>query len=206
MGCHCLLRFSHSVVSNSLSPHGLQHARYSCPSLSPEASWNSCPLNWWCHPTILSSVIPFLSCLQCFPELASFLMNQLYKTGGQSIGASVLVLVSPKKIQDWFPLGLTRFISLQSKGLSRVFSNTTIQKHHLWYHSVVDVDRITWTLIFFINYTCFYSLTSSYFFVTEHIFILILLFLFCIHLTKKRNILSLNYTSIVNIAWAITLR
>ena len=148
VGCRCLLWFSHSVVFNSLWPHGLQHARDSCPSPSPEACWNSCPLSWWCHPTILSSVIPF-SYLQSFPASASFLMNQLYESGGQSIGASVLASVPSKNIQDWFLLGLTGFISLQSKELSRVFSNTAVQKHHLWYHSIVDVDRITSPLIFY---------------------------------------------------------
>ena len=123
-----LLLFSHSVMSDSLWPHGLQHARLPCPSLSTEACSNSCPLNWWCHSTILSSGIPFSSCLQPFPESGSFLMTQLFTSCGQSIEASASVL--PMNIQDWFPLRLTGLISLQSKGHSRVFSNTTVQKHH----------------------------------------------------------------------------
>ena len=121
----------------------------------------------------------FFSCLLSFPASGSFLMNQLYASGGYSIGASALVSVPPINIQDWFPLGLTGLISLQSNGLSRVFSNTTVQKHHLWYHSIIDVDRITWTLIFLlIIHVSTHLFTSSYFCVMEHIFILTLLFLF----------------------------
>ena len=119
--------FSCSVVSDSLRPHGLQHARLPCPSLSSGACSNSCPSRQWCHPTISSSFAPFFSCLQSFPASGSFLMSQLFTSGGQSIGASVSVL--PMNIQDWFPLGLTSLISFQSKGLSRVFSNTTVPKH-----------------------------------------------------------------------------
>ena len=118
--------FSCSVMSNSLQPHGLQHVRLPCSSPSPEACSNSCPLSWWCHPTISSSVVLFSSCLQSFPALGSFLMSWLFASGGQSIGVAASVL--PMTIQDWFPLGLTGWISLLSKGLSRVF-NTTIQKH-----------------------------------------------------------------------------
>ena len=125
-----LLLFSHSVMSDSLWPHGLKHARLSCPSPSLGACSNSCPLSWWCFPTISSSVIPF-SCLRSFPASRSFLMSQLFTSGGQSIGA--LASVIPMTIQDWFPLGLTGLISLQSKGPSRVFSkNTTVQKHQFF--------------------------------------------------------------------------
>ena len=125
-----LLLFSRSVKSKSLWPHGLQHTRLPYPSPSPRACSNSCTLSRWCHPTISSSVIPFSPCLQSFPATGSFLMSQLFTSGGQSIGASASVL--PMNIQGWFPLGLTGWISLQSKGLSRVFSNTTVQKHQFF--------------------------------------------------------------------------
>ena len=113
-----LLLFSHSVVSNSLQPHGLQHARLPRPSPFPGVCWNSCPLSCWCHPTISSSIMPF-SCLQSFPTSGSFPMSQLFALGGQSIKASDLAWVLPVNIQDWFPLELTGWISLLSKGLSR---------------------------------------------------------------------------------------
>ena len=127
-----LLLFSCSVVSDSLWPHGLQHTRLSCPLLPPGVCSNSCLLSRWCHPTISSSVIPFSSCLQSFPASGSFPMSQLFASGGQSIGASASAPVLPMNIQDWFPLGWTGCISLQSKGLSRVFSNTTVQKHQFF--------------------------------------------------------------------------
>ena len=122
----------HSVVSNSLQPHGLLHARLPCPPPTPEACSNSCPSSWWCHPTISSSVIPFASCLQSFPASGSFLMSQFFASGGQCIGASASAPVLPMNIQDWFLLGLTGLISLQSKGLSRVFCSTTVQKHQFF--------------------------------------------------------------------------
>ena len=121
------VQFSHSVISDSLRPHGLQHAKPPCPSPTPGVYPNSCPLSWWCHPTISSSVVLFSSCLQSFPASESFQMSQLFASGGQSIGASASVL--PMNIQDWFPLGWAGLISLQSKGLSRVISNTTVRKH-----------------------------------------------------------------------------
>ena len=124
-----LLLFSHSVVSDSLQPHGLQHGRLSCPSLSPGACSNSCPLSRWCHPTISSSVAPISSCPQSFPASGTFPMSQLFKSGGQSIGASASPSVLPMNIQGWIPLGLTGLISLLSKGFSTVFSNTTVGKH-----------------------------------------------------------------------------
>ena len=120
------LLFSCSVVSNSLRPHGLQHARLPCPSPSSRVCSNSSPLSQWCHPTILSSIIRFSSCLQSFPASGSFLMSQVFGSGGQSIGASAAVL--PMNIQGWFPLRWTGLISLLSKGLSRVFSSTTVRK------------------------------------------------------------------------------
>ena len=105
--------------------------RLPCPSPTPRACSNSCPSSWWCHPTISSSVIPF-SCLQSFPASGSFPMSQFFASGGHSIGVSVSASVLPMNIQDWFPLGLTGWISLESKGLSRVFSNTTVQKHQFF--------------------------------------------------------------------------
>ena len=113
-------------------PHGLQHARLPCPSPTPRACSNSCPSSWWCYSTILTSVVPFASCLQSFPASGSFPMSQFFASSGQSIGTSASASVLPMKIQDWFPLGLTGLISLQSKGLSRVFSNTTVQKHQFF--------------------------------------------------------------------------
>ena len=112
--------------------HGLQHARPPCPSPTPRAYSNSCPLSRWCHPTISSSVIPFTSCLQSFPASGAFPVSQFFTSGGQSVGVSTSASVLPMNIQDWFPLGWTGWISLQSKGLSRVFSNTTVQKHQLF--------------------------------------------------------------------------
>ena len=126
------LQFSCSVMSNSLRPHGLQHARLPCPSPTPRAYSNSCPLSQWCHPTISSSVIPFSSCLQSFPASGSFPVSQFFASGGQSIGVSALASVLLMNIQGWFPLGWTGWISLQSKGLWRVFSNTTVQKHQIF--------------------------------------------------------------------------
>ena len=126
------VQFSRSVVSNSLRPHGLQHARLPCPSPTPRAYSDSCLLSRWCILTTSSSVVPFYSCLQTFPASGSFPVSQFSASGGQSIGASVLASVLPVNIQHWFPLGWTGWISLQSKGLSRVFSNTTVQKHQFF--------------------------------------------------------------------------
>ena len=123
---------SRSVVSDSLQCHGLQHARLPGPSPTLRACSNSCPLSRWCHPTISSSVIPFYSCLQSFQASGSFPVSQFLTSGGQSIGASASATVLPMNIQDWLPLGLTGLVSLQSKGLSSVFSNTTVQKHHFF--------------------------------------------------------------------------
>ena len=125
-------QFSHSVMSNSLRTHGLQHARLPCPSPTTGAYSYSCPLSRWCHPTILSSVAPFSSHLQSFPASGSFQMSQFFAWGSQSIGVSASTSVLPMTIKDWFPLGWTDWISLQSKGLSRVFSNTTVQKHQFF--------------------------------------------------------------------------
>ena len=123
------VQFSCSAVSNSLWPHGLQHTRPPCPSPTPRVYPNSCPLSQWCHPTISSSVIPFSSCLQSLQVSGSFQMSEFFASGGQSIGVSASASVLPMKVQDWFPLGWTGWISLKSKGLSRVFCNTTVQKH-----------------------------------------------------------------------------
>ena len=143
------VQFSRSVVSNSLQPHGLQHARLACRPPTPGACSNSCPLNPWYHPTISSSVVPFSSCLWSFPASGSFPLSQLFTSGGQSTGASASASVLPVNIQNWFPLGWTGWISLQSKGLSGVISNTTVQKHQffgaqssLWSNSHIH----TWLL------------------------------------------------------------
>ena len=142
-------QFSSSVVSNSLWPHEPQHTRPPCPSPTPGVYLNPCPLSQWCHPVISSSVIPVSSCLQSFPASESFQMSQFFASGGQSIGVSASTSVLPVNTQDWSPLGWTGWISLQSNGLSRVFSNTTVQKHQffgaqlsLWSNSHV----YTWPL------------------------------------------------------------
>ena len=127
-----LVQFSYSVVSDFWLPHGLEHTRPPCLSPTPGVYSNSCPLSWWCHPTISSSVVPFSSLLQSFPASGSFPMGQLFTSGGHSIRVSALASVLPMNIQDWFPLGWTGWISLQFEGLSRVFSNTTVQKHQFF--------------------------------------------------------------------------
>ena len=143
------VQFSHLVVSDSLRPYRLQHTRPPGPSTTPRVYSNSCPLSWWCHPTISSSVLRFSSCLQSFPASGSFDMSQFFTSGGQSIGISASASILPMNIQNWFPLGWTDLISLQPKGLSRVFSNTTVQKHQffsvqlsLWSNSHIH----TWQL------------------------------------------------------------
>ena len=128
----CSVQFSHSVMSDSLRPRGLQHTRLPCLSPTPRACSNSCPLTQGCHPNISISVIPFSFCFQSSPASGSFPMTRLFASGGQCIGASVSTSVLPMNIQDWFPLGLTGLLPLQSKGLSRVFSNTRVQKHQFF--------------------------------------------------------------------------
>ena len=127
-----VVQFNRSVMSDSLQPQGLQHARLRCPSPTPGAYSNSCPFSQWCHPTISSSVVPFSFRLQSFPASGSFPMSQFFASGSQNIGVSASASVLPMNIQDWFPLWWTGWISLQSKGLSRVFSNTTVQKHQFF--------------------------------------------------------------------------
>ena len=143
------LLFSHSFMSDSLWPHGLQHTRLPYPSPSPGVSPNSCPLSWWCQSIISYSVVPFSACLQSFPSLGSFPMSWLFKSDDQSIGASASATVLPMNIQGWFPLGLTGLVYLLSKGLSKVFSSTTIRRHQffgtqpsLWSNSHIH----TWLL------------------------------------------------------------
>ena len=126
------VQFSRSVVSDSLQPHESQHARPPCPSPTPRLYSNTCPSSWWFHPAISSSVILFSSCPQPLPALGSFPMSQLFAWGGQSIGVSASTSVLPMDTQDWSPLGWTGLISLQSKGLSRVFPNTVFQKHQFF--------------------------------------------------------------------------
>ena len=129
---HSSVQFSRSVMSNSLQPHGLQHTRPPCPSITPGAYSDSCPLSQWCYPTISSSLVPFSSDLRSFPASGSFPMNHFFASGGQTMGISASASVLPMNIQDWFPLGWTGWISVQSKGLARVFSNTTVQKHQFF--------------------------------------------------------------------------
>ena len=126
------VQFSHSVVSNSLRPHELQHTRSPCPSQSPGVYPDSCPSSRWCHPDISSSVVPFSSCPQSLPASGSFPMSQLFAWGGQNIGVSASASVLPMNTQDRSPSEWTGWISLQSKGLSRVFSNTIVQKHQFF--------------------------------------------------------------------------
>ena len=128
----CVYQFSCSVMSDSLRPHGLQHARLPCPSPTPGAYSNSCPSSQWCHPTISYSFVPFSSYLQSFLATGSFSMSRFFTSGGQTIAVSASTSVLAMNIQDWFPLGWTGWISLQSKGLSRVFSNTTVQNHQFF--------------------------------------------------------------------------
>ena len=126
------VQFSRSVMSGSLRPHGLQHAMPPCPSPTPGAGSHSCPSSRWCHPAISSSVNPFSSCLQSLPAFGTFPMSHFFTSVGQSIGVSTSASVLPVNTQDWSPLGWTGWISLQSKGLSRVFANTTVQKHQFF--------------------------------------------------------------------------
>ena len=141
----CSVQFSSiTVMSNSLRPHGLQHAKLPCPSPTPRACSNSCPSSLWGHPTIWSSVITFIPYLQSFPASGAFPMNQFLPSGSQSTGASASASVLPMSIQDWFPLGWTVWISLQSKGLSRVLSNTTVQKHQFFWLSVFFIVQLSY--------------------------------------------------------------
>ena len=137
--------FSHSVVSNSLRPYGLQHARLPFPSPTSRIYSNSCPLSQWCHPSISSSVVSFSSHLQSFPASGSFQMSQFFTSGGQNIGVSASASVSSMNIQDLFPLGWACWISLLSRGLSRVFSNTIVQKHQFFMFSFLY--SLTFTFI-----------------------------------------------------------
>ena len=144
-----LPRFSCSVVSACLQPHGLQHTRLPCPSPFPRACSNSYPLSWRCHLNISSSVTPFSSCPQYFPAMEPFLKSRLFTSGSHNIGSSASATVLPMNIQDWLPLRLTGLISLLSKGLSRLFSKSTVQKHQfystqpsLWFNSHIQ----TWLL------------------------------------------------------------
>ena len=139
------VQFSRSVGSDYLWPGGLQHARLTCPAPTPRACSNSYPSSRWCHPTISSSVVPF-SCLQSFPASGSFPMSQFFALGGQNIGVSAATSVLPVNIQDWFPLRMTGLIFLQSKGLSRVFSNITVQKHQFFDAHFSRVDH-SWNLL-----------------------------------------------------------
>ena len=137
------VQFSRSVVSDSLQPHELQHARPPYPSPTAGVYPNPCPLSQWCHPNISSSVVPFSSCPQSFPASGSFQMSQLFASGGQSTAVSSSISDLPMNTQDWSPLGWTGWISLQSKGLSRVFTNTTVQKHQFFILSFLYSPTLT---------------------------------------------------------------
>ena len=143
--------FNRSVMSNSLWPYKLQHARPPCPPPTPGVHPNPCPICQWCHPTNSSSVVPFSSCPQAFPASGSFQMSQLFASRGQSIGVSASTSVPPMNTQDWCPLGWTGWISLQSKGLSRVFSNTTVQKHQFF-----SAQLVVKCIVFYFNLLSFY--------------------------------------------------
>ena len=143
------VQFSRLVVSDFWRPHESQHARPPCPSPTPKVYSNSCPSSWWCHPAISSFVVPFSSCPQSLQASGSFPMSQLFAWGGQSIGVSALASVLPKNTQDLSPLGWTGWTSLQSKGFSKVFSNTTVRKHQLFgtqLSSQSNSDIHTWPL------------------------------------------------------------
>ena len=129
---HAISSFQSFSRVRFFATHGVQHARPPCPSPTPSAFSNLCPLSWWWHPTISSFLVPFSSCLQSFPASGSFLRSQFFTSGGESIGVSASTSVLPMNIQDWFPLGWTGWISLLSIGPSRVFSNTTVQKHQFF--------------------------------------------------------------------------
>ena len=146
-----LLLFSRPVMSSSLRSHGLQHARLLCPSLSPRVCSNSCPLSQWCHPTISSSVVPFSSCLQSFPASGKWVSS--FASGGQSIGASASASVLPKNIQDWFPLGLTGLISLQSKGLSNSYPTPQFESISSLALSLIYGPTLTSTRDYWKNHT-----------------------------------------------------
>ena len=150
------VQFSCSVVSDSLQPHELQHARPPCPSPTPGVHSDSCLSSQWCHPAISSSVIPFSSCPQSLSASEPCPMSQLFAWGGQSTGVSASASFPPKKSQGWSPSEWTGWISLQSKGLSRVFSKTTVQKHQLW-HKIVP----QWVLSLFYSFACCYNVTRD---------------------------------------------
>ena len=183
------VQFSRSVVSDCLWPHGLQHTRPPCPSPTPGVHSNSCPLSRWCHPTSSSSVVPFFSHLQSFPASWCFQMSQFFTSGGQSNGVPPSTSVLPMNIQGWFPLGLTGLISMKSKGLSRVFYNTTIQKHQffgtqlpLWSNSHIH----TWLL------EKYWKSTSYILYFPTHMYTLMIKLKLWIRHSKKQQWLKIG--------------
>ena len=154
------VQFSHSIVSDSLWPHESQHARPPCPSPTPGVHSNSCPSSRWCHPAISSSVVSFFSCPQSLPASESFPMSQLLAWSGQSIGVSASTSVLPMNTQDWSPLVWTGWISLQSKGLSRVFSNTTV---HLSKNPVKEITVYLWLVLVtvYLWFVSFFALSTN---------------------------------------------
>ena len=197
-------------MSDSLWPHGLQHARLPCPSLSPGGCSNSCLLGWRCHPAISSPDAFFSFCHPSFPASGSFPVSQLFTSGGQSIGASASALVLAVNIQDWFPLGWTGWISLQSKGLSRIFSSTTVQKHQffsaqssLWSNSHIHAQLLEKTIVltrwtFVINSVCVsIPSTLSYLF---SFFLSLLLTLMC-SLNPFRGLPERPSSALLSLPW-----
>ena len=164
----CSVQFSRSVVSGFLQPHGLQHSRPPCPSPAPGVHPNPCPLCRRCHPTVSSSVVPFSSCPQSFPVSGSFPMSQVFTSGGQSTGVSASTSVLPTNTQDWSPLGWTCWVSLQSKGLSRVFSNTTVQKHQ-FFSSQLSLLSLTSVHNYWKNHSC--DIMHIFYLGTEEMFV-----------------------------------
>ena len=147
------VQFICSVLSDYVQPHEWQHVCPPCLSPTPRVHANSYPSSWWCHPAILSFVIPFSSCPQSLPASGSFPMSQLFAWGGQSIGDSASASVLPMNTQDWFPLGWTGWISLQSKGLTRVFSNTTVQKHQFFSAQFLHSPTLTFIRDYWKNHS-----------------------------------------------------
>ena len=195
------VQFSHSVMSDSLWPHGLQRASLPCPSPTFRAWSSLCPLSQWCYPTISFSVVSFSSCLQSFPASGSFPMSHLFTSSGQNIGASASASALPKNIQDWVPLELTGWISLQSKGLSKVFSNTTVQKHQVLQCIYINISRIspllpsqsetnvpTTRTLFVLD---IFKIYFNYLFYVRHIYIYIYVYM-SIYCLKSRAYLYIN--------------
>ena len=183
-------------MSDSLWPHGLQHIRLPCPSPNPRACSDSCPSSQWCHPSISSSVVPFSSHLHSFPASGSFPMSQFFASGGQSIGVSASTSVLPMNIQDWFPLGWTGWISLQSKGLSRVFSNTTT----VGVHTTTQYHSTTYSYFWFdklFTYTYEYSYCESWYKISEVSRLYVLILILPLHRMRQKRSNTLTSKKVI---------